>query len=84
MHAMAGEQLPQVKSAILEVIEDATVSKNIKVRLEQVIKILDDDADVSVRVNRVLNEIDELSNDANLQPYIRTQMWNIASMLENT
>ncbi|MBI4149313.1 UPF0147 family protein [Candidatus Woesearchaeota archaeon] len=81
---MAGEQLPQVKSAILEVIEDATVSKNIKVRLEQVIKILDDDADVSVRVNRVLNEIDELSNDANLQPYIRTQMWNIASMLENT
>ncbi|HLD06857.1 MAG TPA: UPF0147 family protein [Candidatus Nanoarchaeia archaeon] len=81
MQAMA-DQLPQAKSAILELIEDATVSKNIKVRLEQVVKILEDDAEISVRVNRVLNELDDLSNDANLQPYIRTQVWNIVSLLE--
>ena len=30
-----------------------------------------------------LDEFDEISNDTNLQPYTRTQLWNVVSMLEN-
>ena len=81
--AMATDKIITIKLAIQEVLEDATVSKNVKARLEQVMTILDDTGDVSVRINRVLHELDELSNDSNLQSYTRTQVWHMASLLEN-
>ncbi|MBU0461926.1 MAG: UPF0147 family protein, partial [Nanoarchaeota archaeon] len=38
--------------------------------------------ELSIRINKALSELDEISDDTNLQAYTRTQIWNIASMLE--
>jgi uncharacterized protein (UPF0147 family) len=52
--------------------------------VENVINILKDDKepDDNIKVNKALSELDEISDDTNIQTFTRAQIWNIASMLE--
>lgn len=63
---------------------DNTVPRNIKSRILEIISILkeENEKDMSMKINKALSELDEISDDINLQAYTRTQIWNIASMLE--
>jgi len=79
---MAEEQISSIMEAISELLSDSTVPRNVKVKLENVIKALKEEGDISLKINRVLNDLDEITSDVNLQPYTRTQLWNIVSMLE--
>lgn len=63
-------------------LDDNTVPRNIKIRIEETIKALKNDGDVSMSVNKALHELDEIQDDTNLQPHTRTQIWSISSMLE--
>jgi uncharacterized protein (UPF0147 family) len=74
--------LSEIFNALGELGEDATVPRNVKSKIEEVQKILKNDTDVSIRVNKALNELEEISNDTNIQPYTRTQIWNVISLLE--
>ena len=74
--------LGTISSALKELSEDSTVPRNVKSKIEQVQKILSEDTDVSIRVHKALNELEEISNDTNMQPYTRTQIWNVISLLE--
>ncbi|MEM3374160.1 MAG: UPF0147 family protein [Candidatus Woesearchaeota archaeon] len=65
-----------------ELLNDNTVPKNIKQKLEQIIKSLQQPGDLSLQVNKALSILEEISEDVNLQPYTRTQIWNLVSMLE--
>jgi uncharacterized protein (UPF0147 family) len=77
------EQLQSILDALKELVNDTTVPKNVKSKLETVMSTLNEDAeDLSMRINKALSELDEVSDDTNLQSYTRTQIWNIASMLE--
>ena len=58
------------------------IPKNIKIKIKSIINILKGDIELSIKINKALNELDEISNDANLEPYTRTQIWNIVSILE--
>jgi uncharacterized protein (UPF0147 family) len=58
------------------------VPRNVKSKVEQVLKILNENTEVSIRVNKALNELEEIANDSNMQTYTRTQLWNIISLLE--
>ena len=82
MIKMAEEQISSIMEAISELLSDSTVPRNVKVKLENVIKALKEEGDISLKINRVLNDLDEITSDVNLQPYTRTQLWNIVSMLE--
>lgn len=75
--------IKEVLEAIQELQEDATIPKNIKTKLEEISEMLKSDEDISIRINKALHELDEISDDTNIQPYARTQIWNIASMLES-
>jgi hypothetical protein len=75
-------QFAGIIAELNELLEDASVPKNIKENIERVIKTLNEDGDPSVKVSKALNELDEVSNDINMQSYTRTQIWNIVSMLE--
>ncbi|NQU78560.1 UPF0147 family protein [Candidatus Woesearchaeota archaeon] len=77
------ERVHNIIEALNELTGDNTVPRNIKAKVGEVINILKgDEEDVSIRVNKALTTIDEISDDTNLQAYTRTQIWNIASMLE--
>jgi uncharacterized protein (UPF0147 family) len=75
-------KLNEVISALNELCEDNTVPRNIKIKLQGMIALLNDTNKNAVKVNKVLHDLDEINEDVNLQPYIRTQIWNLVSMLE--
>ena len=72
----------QLIEALESLKEDHTVPRNIKVSINEVLEILRKDEDTGLKINKALNILDEISDDDNLQPYTRTQIWNIVSLLE--
>jgi len=69
---------------IQQVANDRTVPRNIRTLCEESIRILQNEKeDLAVRVNTVISNMDEISNDPNIPTYTRTQVWNIVSLLES-
>lgn len=82
MNVLDNTNVGQVLEALSEIMEDSTVPRNVKVRVQQSIGILNENTEVSIKVNKVLNELDEVADDINMQSYVRTKIWNVVSMLE--
>ncbi|MBI3033778.1 UPF0147 family protein [Candidatus Woesearchaeota archaeon] len=68
--------------ALTELEQDSTVPRNIKEKVQKTIEALKSGGEVSMNIDKALQELDEIAEDINLQPYARTQIWNIVSMLE--
>ncbi len=69
---------------IEQVANDRSVPRNIRTKCEESINILKDEKqDVAIRVNTVISNMDEISNDPNIPTYTRTLIWNIVSILES-
>ena len=84
MNKMA-EQISEVDTIINnlnEIQEDATVPRNVRTQIQNIISTLRDNIELSIKINKTLNELDEIVNDVNLQSYTRTQIWNVMSVLE--
>lgn len=83
--ALQNDEIQEIISSLEELGSDMTVPKNIKLKIEGIIGILRsaEKSDISMRINKSLNMLDEISDDNNLQPYSRTQIWNIVSLLES-
>ena len=75
-----------IMGRVIEAMEylegDITVPKNVKSKLGQIKAILQGNDEASIKVNKALNELDEINDDPNLQAFTRTQIYNIVSMLE--
>jgi uncharacterized protein (UPF0147 family) len=70
---------------IQQVANDRSVPRNIRIKCEDSIKILQNGKeDLAVRINTVISCMDDISNDPNIPTYTRTQIWNIVSLLEST
>ena len=79
---METSDLDNIIEALNDLFEDRTVPKNVRTKLMNIVAILKSDLDVNIKVNKALDELDDIQSDANLQPFTRTQIWNIASTLE--
>ena len=66
-----------------ELKEDSMTPKNLKEKLQSVIDVLQCKEESSIRINKALDILDNISNENNIQSYTRTQLWNIVSMLES-
>ncbi len=78
---------PLIKQAIDELNElngDPTVPKNVKTKINEIIKTLKEENDKSVAVHKALNDLEEASSDLNIEAYTRTQLWDVASILEKS
>jgi len=68
----------------MEELKDSNVPSNVKDLLDNAIDAMaDEDEEISVRVNTATSYLDEISNDPNIAQHTRTEVWNIASMLES-
>ena len=79
------EQISEVDIVITSLNEiqgDATVPRNVRTKIEAIIASLREEAEISIRVSKALNDLDEIASDINLQAYTRTQIWNVISALE--
>lgn len=76
------ERLQQIINALTELSGDNTVPRNVKNQLARAIAVLNSDEEHRIKVSKALEELDEVIDDPNMQPYTRTQLWNIVSLLE--
>ncbi|MBS3119248.1 UPF0147 family protein [Candidatus Woesearchaeota archaeon] len=79
---MAKEDFSEVIAALREMEQDSALPRNVREKLEEIFKILDEDAEPKLKIDRIMSELDEISDNANLQAYTRTQIWNVVSLLE--
>ncbi len=79
---MKDKEIESIIEILNELHEDSTVPKNVRTKVQEIIDSLKEDTQLSIKVNKALNDLDEIASDVNLQPYTRTQMWNIISILE--
>ena len=73
-----------VLEMVNEIMQDQTLPKNIKANLDCIINVLKDAKakDIKLKADKCINDLDEISSDVNLQPFVRTQLWSVVSMLE--
>ena len=76
------DKIDEIISMLAELEVDATVPKNVKLKVREVIKTLKEDKESSIKVNEALNDLDEIADDTNVQPYTRTQLYGVVSLLE--
>ena len=79
---MEQSQVEGIESVLNELKEDATVPKNVRLKIGAVIQILKEESEPSIKISKALNELEEIADDVNLQSYTRTQFWNVISILE--
>ncbi len=66
-----------------ELEDDPTVSKGVKIKIVAMREELENARNIGLTVNKILSDLEDISSDVNLSPYVRTQFWHITSVLEN-
>ena len=75
--------MKEIISALEELNGDSTVPKNIKNKIIAIIQVLNEQVEKPIKISKALTELEDVSNDVNMQAYTRTQIYNIISMLES-
>ncbi|MBS3142167.1 UPF0147 family protein [Candidatus Woesearchaeota archaeon] len=76
------EDVNHILEQLRELSEDPAVPRNVRTKLTDTIKFLENSDEISVRANKALSELDSLADDNNMDAYTRTQIYNIVSLLE--
>lgn len=72
----------EVLASLEEIQKDGSIPKNVKSKIGNIICMLNDKDEISIRVNKALGKFDEIVSDANLEAHTRTQIWGVVSALE--
>ena len=79
---MVNEQIIPIIDILNLIKEDDSVPRNVKARIDSAICCLNDgEKDFSLKINLVLQELDEMSSDKNLPVYARVEILNLIGML---
>jgi uncharacterized protein (UPF0147 family) len=77
------EKLNEICEILLQIEGDATVPKNAREKLKGTISALNGNKNLGVKRDFVMQQLDDISEDPNLPNHIRTQIWNVVSILES-
>ncbi len=81
---MNEEILAEITELLLRIEKEYGVPRNIRERIKCACSALEEsNKSMAMRVDKSLQELDEISDDPNIPPYARTQIWNIVSRLES-
>lgn len=77
-------EIQEVLSALKLMESDNSIPKNVRLKVKAALTALEDvnGKSAEVKVDKALQELDELSGDPNIPAYTRTQIWSIVSALE--
>jgi len=74
----------EVVQLLNQIEEDLAVPRNVRSRIcSMKIMFEKDNGDIRLKIDKSLQELDEISDDPNIPSFIRTQIWNIVSLLES-
>ncbi len=77
------ETIKKITEAMELLISDFNVPKNVRTSITGAMQKLNAKGEYNVRISAATYNIDNVSNDINLEPQARTELWNILSMLES-
>ena len=72
----------QVVGLLQELSEDEFISNGVKEKILRTISTMNQDIDVSLKANKVLDELEQLLETSSVDTYVRTQIWSVTSLLE--
>ena len=72
----------EAMSLLQEIINDQTISKNIKSTMNQVALILQEECDTPVKCDKAIQVL-TIGEDPNIDMFTRTRIWSLLSMLES-
>ena len=75
-------EFAEVIVSLEQLKEDSSTPRNVKLKIEATIKALQEENAVSLRASKALHELEDIAEDNNMQPHIRTQIFNVVSLLE--
>jgi len=75
--------IDEVQQLLELILQDGSISKNIREILKEIREELTDDKNIALKINAALQKTEDLSLDPNLNADIRTQLWNLATLLES-
>ena len=75
-------EFAQVIEALEQLKEESAVPRNVRMKIETSIHALQEQGVVSLRASKALHELEDVAEDNNMQPHIRTQIFNVVSLLE--
>ncbi|MBU0591187.1 UPF0147 family protein [Candidatus Micrarchaeota archaeon] len=74
--------LTDISSMLTDLIEDTSIPKNIRRALSEAKTRIDSDEEKTVRISAAIYLIESITEDINMPPHARTQIWAIMSSLE--
>ena len=75
----------EVIENLLNIENDTSIPKNVRLRIRSAIDILNDSQEVNVglKVDKSLEALSNVADDPNIPQYTRMQIWSALSQLEN-
>lgn len=74
--------IDEVHELLDSILQDGSLSKNIREILREIKEELSTEKDIELKINAALQKTEDLSLDPNLNADIRTQLWNLTTLLE--
>ena len=75
--------IDEVHELLDSILQDSSLSKNIREILAEIREDLNDEKNIELKINAALQKTEDLSLDPNLNADVRTQIWNLATLLES-
>lgn len=76
------QEIQNILALLLQIEEDHSIPKNIRLRIKTAIDMLSKDGAPAVNASKALEELEAASDETNLPTYTRTQIWQVVSLLE--
>lgn len=77
------DEIKEILNILSQIEQDYTVPRNVRLKISDAISALSEkDKTIAVKINKSLQELDDIVDDPNIPIYTRTQIWNIISTLE--
>lgn len=70
--------------SFIKIEKDDSIPKNIRIKLKTISSNLKNEKETTAfRIDKAIQELDEISEGINIPDYVRTQIWAIVSSLES-
>ncbi|MBI2673236.1 UPF0147 family protein [Candidatus Woesearchaeota archaeon] len=77
------ETILQAVELLIQIEQDLSVPKNVRVKVKNAMTALQEESlEQALKINKSLQELDDIAADPNIPSFTRTQIWNVVSLLE--
>jgi len=77
------KDLREIHGLMENILADTTIPKNIRKAIADAKERIEGDEEVTVKISAAIYLIESISDDINMPPHARTQIWGLMSALES-